>query len=193
MVRKILILIICGIVTICSSAQESLHIDELQHAYIKKDWSSFADAFPKTFSDFMELYGYDFHDGAKPLYDVAFEHISFLFSDERITEPQFLDKLLMLTEGYYWAADATSYLQMGIEDIIKGKPETIAGFMKTKPDVLVKDFLKCAIATPHPEPENTHYYQDYLKTMKLYEDISPQIVQLFVEAHQELMSEWIEH
>ena len=192
MYRTILILIICGLGPTYLSAQ-GLHIEELEHSYIQKDWSSFADNFPETFSDFMEIYGYDINKGAKPLYYVAFEHISFLFSDERIMEDKYLDKLLILTEGYYWDADATSYLGKGIEDIIKGEPEMIAEYMIDKPDILIKYFLKSAIATPYPEPENTPYYQDYLATKKLYEVISPRIVRLFEMAHQELMEEWVEN
>lgn len=158
-----------------------------------KDWLAFADEFPKTYDDFMKLYGYDHETGhAAPLYHEAYDHISFLFSDSRILQPEYLTRLLTLTHGFYWDADAPDYLRMHIESMLKDYPDLITDFMKDKDDDLVKDFLKCAIATPHPEPENTHYYNEYLKLVELYENRSPKIVKLFKTAHEELVEEWCE-
>lgn len=158
-----------------------------------KDWLAFADEFPKTYDDFMKLYGYDQETGhAAPLYHEAYDHISFLFSDDRILQPEYLTRLLTLTHGFYWEADAPSILRMHIESMLKDYPDLISDFMKDKDDDLVKDFLKCAIATPHPEPENTHYYNEYLKLVELYEDRSVKIVKLFKTAHEELVEEWCE-
>lgn len=158
-----------------------------------KDWLAFADEFPKTYDDFMKLYGYDQETGhAAPLYHEAYDHISFLFSDDRILQPEYLTRLLTLTHGFYWEADAPSILRMHIESMLKDYPDLISDFMKDKDDDLVKDFLKCAIATPHPEPENTHYYNEYLKLVKLYEDRSAKIVKLLKTAHEELVEEWCE-
>lgn len=158
-----------------------------------KDWLAFADEFPKTYDDFMKLYGYDQETGhAAPLYHEAYDHISFLFSDDRILQPEYLTRLLTLTHGFYWEADAPSILRMHIESMLKDYPDLISDFMKDKDDDLVKDFLKCAIATPHPEPENPHYYNEYLKLVKLYEDRSAKIVKLLKTAHEELVEEWCE-
>ena len=159
--------------------------------YTEKDWALFVEAFPKSFDEFINLYGYD-GDEMSLLYHEAYDHIAFLFSDDRILEPECLDMLLKLTHGFYWQADAATYLHMHVESMLKAHPDLISAFLKDKDDDLVKDFLKCAIATCHPEPENTVYYNKYLKLVELYEDRSPKIVRLFKAAHAELMEEWCE-
>ena len=88
---------------------QGIDLERLNNAFTKKDWLTFVDCFPKSFTEFMEVYGYDTVTGAKPMYDVAYEHIKFLFSDNRILESENLDKLLQLTYGSYWDADATSF------------------------------------------------------------------------------------
>ena len=159
--------------------------------YTEKDWALFVEAFPKSFDEFINLYGYD-GDEMSLLYHEAYDHIAFLFSDDRILEPECLDMLLKLTHGFYWQADAATYLHMHVESMLKAHPDLISAFLKDKDDDLVKDFLKCAIATCHPEPENTVYYNEYLKLVELYETRSPKIARLLKAAHAELMEEWCE-
>lgn len=171
---------------------KSVYINELfLLEYTEKDWALFVEAFPKSYDEFINLYGYD-GDEMSLLYHEAYDHIAFLFSDDRILEPECLDMLLKLTHGYYWQADAATYLHMHVESMLKAHPDFISAFLKDKDDDLVKDFLKCAIATCHPEPENTVYYNKYLKLVELYEGRSPKIVRLFKAAHAELMEEWCE-
>lgn len=159
--------------------------------YTEKDWALFVEAFPKSFDEFINLYGYD-GDEMSLLYHEAYDHIAFLFSDDRILEPECLDMLLKLTHGFYWQADAATYLHMHVESMLKAHPDFISAFLKDKEDDLVKDFLKCAIATCHPEPDNTVYYNEYLKLVELYETRSPKIARLLKAAHAELMEEWRE-
>lgn len=65
-------------------------------------------------------------------------------------------------------------------------------YLEEKQDTIVKDFVKCAIATPHPESENSDYYEELMDAIKLYENYSPKIARLFRIAHEELMEEWCE-
>ena len=119
-------------------------------------------------------------------------HIFFIFSDDRIREKQYLEWLLKLTEGYMWEADAVNWLGYNIGLMIDSYPELISDFMKDKPDDLVKDFFKSAIANPHPVPDNTGYYTSLLEKIKLYGELSPRIVLLMMVAHSELVDEWVE-
>ena len=91
-----------------------------------------------------------------------------------------------------WEADAVNWLGYNIELMIDSYPELISDFMKDKPDDLVKDFFKSAIANPHPVPDNTGYYTSLLEKIKLYEELSPRIVLLMMVAHSELVDEWVE-
>lgn len=159
--------------------------------YCHKDWILFVKAFPKTYDDFIDLYGYD-GDELALLYHEAYDHIAFLFSDDRILEETCLDMLLKLTHGFYWQADAATILHMHIQALVKDHPDLISDFLEDKDDELVKDFLKCAISTCHPEQENTVWYNEYLKLVEQYERRSPKIVRLFKTAHKELAEEWCE-
>lgn len=171
---------------------KSVYINELfLPEYTEKDWALFVEAFPKSFDEFINLYGYD-GDEMSLLYHEAYDHIAFLFNDNRILEPECLEMLLKLTHGFYWQADAATYLHLHVESMLKDHPDLISTFLKDKDDDLVKDFLKCAIATCHPEPENTVYYNKYLKLVELYETRSPKIARLLKAAHAELMEEWCE-
>ncbi len=164
----------------------------LNEAFSHKNWKLFVDNFPETFAEFLDLYGFDDTEGTKPLYNEANDHISFIFSDARIRENQYLEKLLKLTKGYRWNADAPNYLRHHIGEMIICYPSIISEFMKDKSDDLVKDFFKSSIANPHPVPDNTGYYTSLLEKIKLYEELSPRIVLLMMVAHSELVDEWVE-
>lgn len=166
-------------------------VEILREAYAQKDWKAFVDNFPQTFVEFVDLYGCDLDKGPKPLYEGNMTHIFFIFSDDRIREKQYLEWLLKLTEGYMWEADAVNWLGYNIGLMIDSYPELISDFMKDKPDDLVKDFFKSAIANPHPVPDNTGYYTSLLEKIKLYEELSPRIVLLMMVAHSELVDEWV--
>lgn len=170
----------------------SQDIKEIEKSFNNKDWEVFVNAFPDTFSELMSIYGFDEEFGPQPLYEESFDHICFLFSNDRIREPQYIDKLLKLTYGFYWEADAPTYLGCNIWKLIDEYPVLISDLLQNKSDTVIKDFLKCAIATPHPEPENVLYYQDFLETIELYENYSPKIARLLKQAHEELMEEFIE-
>ena len=188
--RQIIIIvlasILCGVPIL---AQDNI-TEVLNKAFSQKDWKTYADNFPETFDSFLDVFGWDHVTGPMPLYDQGFEHINFLFSDNRILADCYLQKLLNLTKGYSWDADGPTYLQTNIECLIIRYPSIISKFMDDKADAQVKDFLKCGIATPYPEQENTLYYNELLKIIKLYKGYSGKIVRLLGEAPEELLEEW---
>lgn len=189
---RILVLFLISVFSCISLMAQNPKVEILREAYAQKDWKAFVDNFPQTFVEFVDLYGCDLDKGPKPLYEGNMTHIFFIFSDDRIREKQYLEWLLKLTEGYMWEADAVKWLGYNIGLMIDSYPELISDFMKDKPDDLVKDFFKSAIATPHPVPDNTGYYTSLLEKIKLYEELSPRIVLLMMVAHSELVDEWVE-
>ena len=189
---RILVLFLISVFSCISLMAQNPQVEILREAYAQKDWKAFVDNFPQTFVEFVDLYGCDLDKGPKPLYEGNMTHIFFIFSDDRIREKQYLEWLLKLTEGYMWEADAVNWLGYNIGLMIDSYPELISDFMKDKPDDLVKDFFKCAIANPHPVPDNTGYYTSLLEKIKLYEELSPRIVLLMMVAHSELVDEWVE-
>lgn len=189
---RILVLFLISVFSCISLMAQNPKVEILREAYAQKDWKAFVDNFPQTFVEFVDLYGCDLDKGPKPLYEGNMTHIFFIFSDDRIREKQYLEWLLKLTEGYMWEADAVNWLSYNIGLMIDSYPELISDFMKDKPDDLVKDFFKSAIANPHPVPDNTGYYTSLLEKIKLYEELSPRIVLLMMVAHSELVDEWVE-
>ena len=189
---RILGMLMISVFSCISLMAQNPKVEILREAYAQKDWKAFVDDFPQTFVEFVDLYGCDLDKGPKPLYEGNMTHIFFIFSDDRIREKQYLEWLLKLTEGYMWEADAVNWLGYNIELMIDSYPELISDFMKDKPDDLVKDFFKSAIANPHPVPDNTGYYTSLLEKIKLYEELSPRIVLLMMVAHSELVDEWVE-
>ena len=189
---RILVLFLISVFSCISLMAQNPKVEILREAYAQKDWKAFVDNFPQTFVEFVDLYGCDLDKGPKPLYEGNMTHIFFIFSDDRIRGKQYLEWLLKLTEGYMWEADAVNWLGYNIELMIDSYPELISDFMKDKPDDLVKDFFKSAIANPHPVPDNTGYYTSLLEKIKLYEELSPRIVLLMMVAHSELVDEWVE-
>ena len=189
---RILVLFLFSVFSCISLMAQNPKVEILREAYAQKDWKAFVDNFPQTFVEFVDLYGCDLDKGPKPLYEGNMTHIFFIFSDDRIREKQYLEWLLKLTEGYMWEADAVNWLGYNIGLMIDSYPELISDFMKDKPDDLVKDFFKSAIANPHPVPDNTGYYTSLLEKIKLYEELSPRIVLLMMVAHSELVDEWVE-
>lgn len=189
---RILVLFLFSVFSCISLMAQNPKVEILREAYAQKDWKAFVDDFPQTFVEFVDLYGCDLDKGPKPLYEGNMTHIFFIFSDDRIREKQYLEWLLKLTEGYIWEADAVNWLGYNIGLMIDSYPELISDFMKDKPDDLVKDFFKSAIANPHPVPDNTGYYTSLLEKIKLYEELSPRIVLLMMVAHSELVDEWVE-
>ena len=189
---RILVLFLISVFSCISLMAQNPKVEILREAYAQKDWKAFVDNFPQTFVEFVDLYGCDLDKGPKPLYEGNMTHIFFIFSDDRIREKQYLEWLLKLTEGYMWEADAVNWLGYNIELMIDSYPKLISDFMKDKPDDLVKDFFKSAIANPHPVPDNTGYYTSLLEKIKLYEELSPRIVLLMMVAHSELVDEWVE-
>lgn len=189
---RILVLFLISVFSCISLMAQNPKVEILREAYAQKDWKAFVDNFPQTFVEFVDLYGCDLDKGPKPLYEGNMTHIFFIFSDDRIREKQYLEWLLKLTEGYMWEADAVNWLGYNIGLMIDSYPELISDFMKDKPDDLVKDFFKSAIANPHPVPDNTGYYTSLLEKIKLYEELSPRIVLLMMVVHSELVDEWVE-
>lgn len=189
---RILGMLMISVFSCISLMAQNPKVEILREAYAQEDWKAFVDNFPQTFVEFVDLYGCDLDKGPKPLYEGNMTHIFFIFSDDRIREKQYLEWLLKLTEGYMWEADAVNWLGYNIGLMIDSYPELISDFMKDKPDDLVKDFFKSAIANPHPVPDNTGYYTSLLEKIKLYEELSPRIVLLMMVAHSELVAEWIE-
>jgi len=114
--------------------------DLLQVAYSKNNYFLFFKAFPDTFEDFLNLYGFDDEKGEMPLYLCYEKHIKFFFKSYDLNKGKFIPKLFNLAKEGHWAADATGVLQNEILIFIEIHPNDVVGYLETKPDSEVTHF-----------------------------------------------------
>lgn len=88
----------------------------------------FFNEFPNTFKEFHKLYGYGVAAGdfsydslsfPRPLYRDSYDHISTFFDLDSVLEKDvFCGKLIRLSMGGVWDADAVNYLKHSIQNIL---------------------------------------------------------------------------
>lgn len=86
------------------------------------------------------------------LYDDANEHISFLFSTDRVLESKVLDKLLSLSYNYVWSStDAVEYVIDGTLQLLLNHPNRMTAYFSKKTDEEVILFLQMALIGFFPD------------------------------------------
>lgn len=137
-IKFFLLLVSVSFFTSCKSASltisEMSRADSLKKYYqlsietdAKENKQKFFDYFPSTFSEFNSLYGYN-NGKAEILYGEADNHINGLLCRLSPNEIQgYYNKLIGLTYGSYWEADAINFLQRCIRNQFK---ENVSSFTK---------------------------------------------------------------
>lgn len=172
-----------GTVVLVSSFDVQKCADSLNAAYDAKDYDAYVDAFPDKYEDFVKVYGYDHKNGVKTiLYDCSYEHIDFLFSSERVVEQKVLDKLLSLSYGYIWDADAVKYVIMGVKRILFDYPQRMTEYFAGKTDDEVISFLQMALTCLYSD--NEYYLEGCRKLVETYTPYSNRIVRLLKVAQE---------
>lgn len=152
----------------------------LVDSYEKQDYEAFMEAFPDDYDTFYELYGFDSKNGGKPLYYIGMEHVFFFFKEEDVIAHRYLGKLLSLSEGFIWDADAPNFFTDGCNKILHAFPDEITEFLNEKTDEEVVSFLRLCILTGFPTYD--HYIEDYDALSKEYASYSERIVALLKTA-----------
>ena len=172
-----------GAVIMFSSFDVQKCADSLTAAYDAKDYDAYVAAFPDKYEDFVKVYGYDHKNGEKmALYDCSYEHIGFLFSGERVVEQKVLDKLLSLSYGFIWDADAVNYVITRTEQILLDYPQRMTEYFAGKTDDEVISFLQMALTCLYPD--NDYYLKDCQKIVETYTPYSNRIVRLLKVAQE---------
>lgn len=179
---KQVVLLLFSCLTLALDAQET-KIQNLKSSFLQNDWDTFFEAFPETFEEFLNIYGYD-ENGPRPLYS-GYEHINFLFSSSRIYESYYFNKLLSLTQGYKWDADAPNYLSDNIFRMLMENPARIIDLLHNKKQTEIINFLRCAIYTPYPKHE--HYLNELNELIEKYRLTSPRIACCLMKAYREIL------
>lgn len=166
-----------GAVIMFSSFDVQKCADSLKAAYDAKDYDAYVDVFPDKYEDFVKVYGYDLKRGEKTiLYDCSYEHIAFFFSSERVVEQKVLDKLLSLSYGFIWDADAVNYVITRTEQILLDYPQRMTGYFAGKTDDEVISFLQMALTCL--DSDNDYYLEGCRNLVETYTPFSNRIVRL---------------
>ena len=172
-----------GAVIMFSSFDVQKCADSLTAAYDARDYDAYVAAFPDKYEDFVKVYGYDHKNRKKMiLYDCADEHIGFFFSDEMVLEQKVLDKLLSLSYGFIWDADAVNYVIRKVRHILFDYPQRMTEYFAGKTDDEVISFLQMALTCLYPD--NDYYLKDCQKIVETYTPYSNRIVRLLKVAQE---------
>jgi hypothetical protein len=104
----------------------------LKEAYAKNNYIGFLKTFPNSFLQFNNLYGFNDTSGAKLLYNESEKHIKFFFNSVSTNESLFFDKLMNIAVEGKWEADAPSYFQFNLIQIILNQPNKIVELLKRR-------------------------------------------------------------
>ncbi|HEY9047247.1 MAG TPA: hypothetical protein VIN08_15185 [Ohtaekwangia sp.] len=163
--RNVLILASIFLFTSCRS--ESLPISDTTKAeQLKKYYQlsietndldikrKFFNYFPSTFSEFNSLYGFDSKSSKpQPLYNEALDHIRGLLCQLDENEIRgYYDKLIGLTYGAEWDADAVNYLQDCIQKRFKENTNSFTTVLTTKSKEQVRQFFAFYFSGPPDDP-----------------------------------------
>jgi len=128
----------CGIFT---SKKMDTRAKKLRQAAEQDDYATFFKMFPDTYGELEEIYGFDMEKGAKPLYDVHYEHIRYLFENkEKTAIKTFAEKLYNIAKNGVWEADAVGIFQDKLSEWIIEKPAVFVEILTTKTEGEIKGF-----------------------------------------------------
>lgn len=125
---------------------------------------AFFDNFPNSFSRFQELYGYDEIKGEAPYYNVAEEHLVFLFKTPDIVKSDvFINKLIDISRNGKWDADSVNYFQEKLRNYFFDNYSLFMNQLKRREEKEIKGFWYFFSDGPH---FNSEISSKVLKSLK---------------------------
>lgn len=130
--------------TISKVSEELSRLFEINNKS-RDDSVAFFKCFPSTFSLFKAIYDY-----GSPLYEESYSHIEFFFSNISVDESQMIDKLIGLSIGGRWDADAINYLSKGTRDFVNSHISATVSVLQNKSEIESYLFWLFIFDSPHP-------------------------------------------
>lgn len=115
-----------------------------------KSCKEFIDAFPNTFQDFNQLYGYDDAEGARKLFSKCEEHISYFFNCSEVSDLEKLNKVIKVGIDGKWDADAIGMFADLSFGLLKVHPNETKEILDKLPDEKASSFWFFMFDGPHP-------------------------------------------
>jgi hypothetical protein len=140
----------------------------------------FFNAFPNTFKELNEIYGYETNKPS-PLYFEVEHHIYELFNNlNNINDTLYYRKIISIAIGGRWDADAINIFQEGLRNRILNNPELAFYILKRMPDDKISSFWYFYFDTIHPKKEIPGVL---LKT----QNVNKHIYDLMIEAQKQVL------
>ncbi|MCM1176395.1 MAG: hypothetical protein NC335_01425 [Bacteroides sp.] len=175
-------------VVVCSAFTTPDKAESLKSAYRDNDTVKFWNSFPDTFSEFIELYGYNqVSDKPGVLYNDSDKHIEYLFHSCLVSDMVHFEKLYGIAKDGYWDADAANYFHNEMWKLALKYPNLWTELFESKKDEELLSFWKYVISSPHPESYNHSYFNSDIDTMKCFAAYSDRTVKILHMAYLELL------
>jgi len=152
-------------------------------AGVKEEYhQQFFDAFPNSFNEFNEIYGY-VNNKPAILYFEADKHIIELFNKLRnINDTLYFKKLISIAIGGHWDADAVNYFQNGLKNRVINNPELTIYVLKNRSKKDIKSFWYFFFDGAHPKTQ----IPEHLKNIK---SLDLEIYNIMIETQKQVLKQ----
>lgn len=112
----------------------------------------FLDCFPANFEDFQKTYGYDpGYSKNDPMYELSPEHIfKGLARLNKLSDTVYYTRLIHLSIGGKWDADAVNYLQSVLQEKVEQQPALVFALLSKYPLEKIYSFWYFYFNSLHP-------------------------------------------
>jgi hypothetical protein len=137
---------------------------EMKNLRDQENCREFFAAFPATFRDFDNLYGFDDLEGEHPLFANASDHIEYFFGCSDIPQNERIEKAVGISLHGKWAADSVWMFREHMHQIVVAFPVEVQSFLESLSDADASSFWYFMLDGPHPEhPEVEKRYKTCLE------------------------------
>ncbi|MFK7756029.1 MAG: hypothetical protein AB8B53_03770 [Flavobacteriales bacterium] len=166
-------------------ADQILLSDSIDRVFWEK---KFFNAFPASFVEMEELFGYDRHVGESPLYDFdeGRKVLEVFGNIQTISNEDYIKKYIEININGFWQADHISSA-FGLDNLIISRPRSFCNAMNKFSDDDIKSVFRFIYDGPHPEHwENIKIANAIEQSLELTEK---RILDLHNQAYAELLKE----
>lgn len=122
----------------------------LAELYDQQNCRAFFAAFPDTFAEFDQLYGFDEQQGERLLYAKSYSHVTYLFDCAAVSDRAKLNKAISLGLQGRWEADAAALVQAAAYKLVSRYTRATQEILAKLPDYQAASFWYFLFDGPHP-------------------------------------------
>lgn len=147
-------------------------------------------AFPNSFQEMLNLFGYDLDKGAAPLYSNGAPIINYFANLNTIAKNIYYDKYINICVNGTWDADNIREA-FGFADRLKNDTKAAALALSLRSDSEIKSVFKFVFDGPHPENEfNENLFNELMHALT---NQDPRLTNLLETAYNQVLTEYDGH